>query len=207
MLAFSEMNAVRQLRAGGLTAFMASFLALNCGEQEFNLLPLEEENGRGGSTTGGEDGNGGFQPGETGGASTGGRSNNGGRGGSPSVPPCVAPECCTKHDDCTERLPYCLKDYKCHECYLDERDGSTIGCGEEEVCGVGYRCYLGCVTRACPDNLVCAGPNQPCVDCLTHEDCADDDERKFCVFYTCVSCRTNADCPSFQTCNQNNRCV
>ena len=84
MLAFSEMNAVRQLRAGGLTAFMASFLALNCGEQEFNLLPLEEENGRGGSTTGGEDGNGGFQPGETGGASTGGRSNNGGRGGSPS---------------------------------------------------------------------------------------------------------------------------
>jgi hypothetical protein len=214
MLAFRGMNAVRQLRRAGMTAFIASFLALNCGEQEFNLLPLERENARGGSTDGGE----GLvpPPTETGGTSSGGRANAGGRGPtggaagrggmSSGPPPCVAPDCCTKHQDCPDRRPYCLLDNVCHECYLEERDGSTIGCGEEEVCGWGYRCYLGCVTRPCPDNLVCAGPNQPCVECLAHEDC-DDDERKFCVFYTCVSCRTNADCPAFQTCNENYRCV
>jgi hypothetical protein len=215
MLAFRDMNAVRQLRAAGFTAFMASFLAMNCGEQEFNLLPLEQENGRGGSTGGGEDGNGGFHQGETGGASTGARASTGGRGptggaagrGGMSSPPCIAPDCCTKREDCPDRRPYCLLDNVCHECYLSGDDGSTVGCGENEVCAWGYSCFPGCVTGPCPGKLKCAAPNSPCVECLTHEDCDNNEQRNFCVLNICVACRTDADCSSFKTCNQFNTCV
>jgi hypothetical protein len=198
MLAFKGMNAVRQLRAAGLTAFMASFLALNCGEQEFNLLPLEEENGRGGSTTGGEDGKGGFPQGETGGASTGGRASMGGRGPtggaagrggmSSGQPPCIAPDCCTKHSDCPDRRPYCLLDHICHECYVDDDERNTVvGCSENELCGWGYVCYQACITAPCPGELKCEPTSNLCVECVTHEDCDNKDQRDFCnQFNTCV---------------------
>ncbi len=223
MLAFRGMGPVQKLRGAGLTAFIVSFLAMNCGEEEFNLLPVEQESARGGSTTAGEANNGGFglvsPPPETGGAPTGGRASNGGRGsaggaatnggrgGTTSGPPCVAPACCTKHDDCSGTRPYCLVNRVCHECYLLAEDRCTVGCGENEVCGAGYRCYPGCVTGQCPDGLKCASRTAPCVECLTDEDCADKEPRGLCLFNSCVICRTDADCPAFKTCSAFNTCV
>lgn len=221
MLAFRGMPAGRPLRGAILTAFIASFLAMNCGREEFDLLPLEQENARGGSTTGGEANNGGFglvsPPPETGGATTGGRASSGGRGsmggaasggrgGAPSGFPCVAPECCTKQEDCGGSLPYCLLDNECHECYLAD-DRSSVGCAENWVCGLGYFCYPGCVTGPCPGNLKCLSPTSPCVECLTHDDCDNHERGNFCVRNYCVACRSNADCPSFRTCSQINTCV
>jgi hypothetical protein len=220
MLAFRGMSAVRKLRGAGLTAFIASFLAMNCGEEEFNLLPIEQESARGGSTTGGETNTGGFGlvPPETGGAPTGGRASSGGRGptggavasggrgGTSSGPGCVAPACCTRHDDCGGTRPFCLADRVCHECYLAD-DRSTVGCGENEVCGVTYRCYPGCVTGPCPDGLKFASRTLPCVECLTDEDCEGKEPRSLCLFNSCVACRSDADCPAFKTCSSFYTCV
>lgn len=223
MLAFRGMNAGRRLRAAGFTAFIASFLAMNCGEQEFNLLPLEQENARGGSTTGGEENSGGFglvpPPQETGGTFTGGRPSaggrgstggtSGGRGGMSSGPPtCEPPVCCATNEDCfDDRRPFCLMGGVCQECFLDaSQDYKSIGCAENEVCAGSYRCVPGCANTLCPGDFKCA-PNKQCVECLQHEDCSQNEYRKLCWAYACVACRSDADCPGFMTCNQFNTCV
>jgi hypothetical protein len=209
MLAFRGMNGVRQLRTAGLTAFIASFLALNCGEQEFNLLPLDQENGRGGEVP---------PPMETGGNSSGGRSSGGGRGptggagagrgGMSSVPQCEPPVCCSINDDCfDDRRPFCLGGV-CQECYLVQagQEYRPIGCAKNELCANNFRCVPSCEDEACPGQLKCA-PNSQCVECLEHEHCSQNEYRKLCWGYACVMCRSNADCPAFMVCNGFNSCV
>ena len=204
MLAFRVMRALRRGGGASFLAFIAAFLTLQCGEEEFNLLsagqtdaPPPATGGRGtGLPTGGTTG--GAMPAGTGGATTTGGGGTGGRSAVPPPPPPWGP--CDSDEYCRNlgAPPFCVAE-RCVQC----RDEPNEGCGPGFTCSHNF-CLWACRNDGgCPPGYLCAPERGGCVECFTGVEC--DEAFPFCVDNFCAECRRSADCNNGERCLYN-RC-
>jgi hypothetical protein len=120
---------------------------------------------------------------------------------------------CSALSDCGGDAPICLATNYC-------------GCGQNSDCSGGLICdnvnYSSgaCVANCATSDGGCNPDNSNpdcelasdsvyyglCLACLTDAECQSEGAGKYCVFSSCVDCRTNADCTGGLTCNSAGSC-
>jgi hypothetical protein len=183
------------LRRGGgasLLAFCGAFVALQCGQEEFDLLSTGQAAGGAQATGGG--GSSGQPPPGTGGWSQ------------PSTPECSpgrCPECDydDRHCSAFPDRPYCAGT-RCVACRINF-DGEQVGCDhwkcDRYVCREPCRGF----DDDCPRGYLCDVEMQryTCVECRERSDCeGSSGGRDECFEGKCVECLHYSHCPGNAPC-------
>jgi hypothetical protein len=153
--------------------------------------------------TGGSDPSGGSGGSSTGGASgTGGSGgSSGGSGGTTGTPPDGYLEPCESDKDCRafsllcDPAQGCVQCLEASTCPAPAQGEATCSAG---LCGATVTCET---SLECPPDQVCDTAAALCVECLTANDCADDE---VCVANACapqMKCEEPSDCTSGQVCD------
>jgi hypothetical protein len=211
-----------RLSRGAALAALVSLVAVSCGTETIELLPLVPNGGTAGGVIAGDGGTGAI------GATSGnageppGGSQSGGMGGQPfggtggSFGGCTGfgcggsgdgsggtggPVCNGGFGPCTP----CLSDEQCGDWHCSKLLGNVcVACTDSSHCKSGLRCDLpvgrcapSCdANLGCRDNRVCDPQFLTCVDCTDDEQCEMDDnpDTSFCSFRRCVECTRDDDC-------------
>jgi hypothetical protein len=192
MLAFSVIEALRRGRGASFLALCASFVVLQCGQEEFDLLTAGQTEGEP-AATGGAGGPYAPPPAGSGGAAA-----SGGRSSVPPPPPCIpgltCPQC-VNDDGCilNPAGPFCERErWRCVECRGFGFE--NMGCRKGFVCDRSV-CRLPCLNFECQPAWVCDVDRNLCVECLADADCvASDRDGAVCSEGRCVQCADSDDC-------------
>jgi hypothetical protein len=194
MLAFRVMEVLRRGRGASLLAFCGAFVALQCGQEEFDLLSTGQAAGGNQATGGG--GTSSQPPHGTGGSSE------------PPSPECLpghwCPECDNDDRDCSDfqDRPYCVGT-RCVAC-KSLFDGKQVGCDFDWKCD-RYVCREPCrgPDDDCPRGYLCDVDYQrfTCVECKERSDCeGSSGGRDECFEGKCVECLNDFHCPNGTFC-------
>jgi hypothetical protein len=197
MLALKVMEVLRRGPAASFLAVCAAFIALQCGQEEFDLLPT-------GQAAGGQNAAGGAN--STGGGGFSNQPPSGSGGWSePSHPACPprGPCWCENDEGCEpfSDFPYCVGN-RCVEC-------KTFSSGESVGCLLGKKCDRSFCRAACrggfddcPHGSFCDVEFQryTCVECDGNSDCEGDGSGDYCFEGRCADCQNNSHCPGDEFC-------